>query len=51
VEDAMLFISILADHPERWSALGAASLERVQTHSIESIVDRYEALYRDVLAR
>jgi 1,2-diacylglycerol 3-alpha-glucosyltransferase len=39
-----------ADHPERWSAMGDASLEKVQAHSLEQIVRQYETLYEKVLA-
>jgi 1,2-diacylglycerol 3-alpha-glucosyltransferase len=39
-----------ADHPERWAGMGAASLQKVQPHSLESIVHQYEALYQEVLA-
>jgi 1,2-diacylglycerol 3-alpha-glucosyltransferase len=48
-EDAMLQINNLADHPEKWGTMGAASLARVQAHSHERIVSRYEELYRSVL--
>ena len=50
VDDAARCMASLADHPERWPAMGAASLERVQPHSLENIVHRYEDLYRNVLA-
>ncbi|MGA9398413.1 MAG: glycosyltransferase [Anaerolineaceae bacterium] len=51
VEDAARCMALLADHPERWPAMGAASLKRVQPHSLENIVHRYEDLYRNALAR
>jgi glycosyltransferase involved in cell wall biosynthesis len=38
------------DHPERWSAMGTASLEKVQPHSLENIVHEYETLYEKVLS-
>jgi 1,2-diacylglycerol 3-alpha-glucosyltransferase len=50
VEDAAKCMAILADHPERWAAMGAASLERVKVHSLENIVHLYEDLYKAVLA-
>ena len=37
-------------HPERWANMGAASLDKVQAHSLENIVHEYEALYEKVLA-
>jgi len=47
--DAARSMTALADHPERWSTMGAVSLDRVQKHSIENTVNRYEELYRTVL--
>jgi len=44
-------MTILADHPERWGDMGAASLEHVSSHSLERIVHLYEELYRTVLSR
>ena len=38
-----------ADHPERWAGMGAASLEKVQAHSLENIVCQYETLYEKLL--
>jgi glycosyltransferase involved in cell wall biosynthesis len=51
VEDAARCMALMADHPERWPDMGAASLEHVQSHSLEKIVHRYENLYRQVLGR
>jgi 1,2-diacylglycerol 3-alpha-glucosyltransferase len=39
----------LADHPDYWTKMGAASLERAQKHRIEKIVAEYETLYRSVI--
>jgi glycosyltransferase involved in cell wall biosynthesis len=50
-DDAACCMAILADHPERWKAMGNASLVRVQTHSIENVIDRYEHLYHAVLSQ
>ncbi|HEX7621719.1 MAG TPA: glycosyltransferase [Anaerolineales bacterium] len=50
VNDAARCMTILADHPEWWPAMGAASLERVKTHSLQNIVHRYEDLYNLVLS-
>jgi glycosyltransferase involved in cell wall biosynthesis len=49
-EDAARCMTILADHPDRWRALGAASLLRVRAHSLENILQSYEDLYRTVLS-
>jgi glycosyltransferase involved in cell wall biosynthesis len=38
-----------AGHPERWEAMGQASLDKVQPHSLEAILARYETLYRQLL--
>ena len=51
VADAARCMTILADHPERWSAMGATSRERVQAHRLENIVHHYEELYQAVLSR
>ena len=51
VDDAARCMTALADHPERWASMGAASLEHVLPHGLERIVHRYEELYRAVLSR
>ena len=48
--DAARCMEWLADHPERWSDMGSASLEKVQAHSLENIVHEYETLYEKVLS-
>ena len=50
VADAARCMGWFAEHPERWSGMGAASLEKVQAHSLENIVRQYEMLYEKVLA-
>jgi glycosyltransferase involved in cell wall biosynthesis len=45
VEDAARVINLLADRPERWRAMGAASLRKVQRHSLENTLRSYEKLY------
>jgi glycosyltransferase involved in cell wall biosynthesis len=47
--DAAHCMAILADHPELWSTMGEASLERSRKHSLEHIVSEYEELYRSVI--
>jgi 1,2-diacylglycerol 3-alpha-glucosyltransferase len=49
VADAARCMEWFADHPERWSRMGAASLEKVQAHSLENIVRQYEMLYERVM--
>ncbi len=43
--DAARCIDLLADHPERWRAMGAASFARAQEHSLEKTVSKFEHLY------
>jgi glycosyltransferase involved in cell wall biosynthesis len=50
VADAARCMEWFADHPERWSGMGTASLEKAQAHSRENIVRQYETLYEKVLA-
>jgi glycosyltransferase involved in cell wall biosynthesis len=45
VADAACCLEWFADHPERWSEMGTAGLEKVQAHSLENVVQRYETLY------
>jgi glycosyltransferase involved in cell wall biosynthesis len=48
-DDAARYMSLLADYPERWEAMGRASLEKAEIHSLENTVQRYEALYKETL--
>lgn len=48
-QDAARCMGLLADHPEQWAAMGKASLEKAQVHSLENTIQRYEALYKDTL--
>ncbi len=50
-EDAARYMALLADHPERWQAMGKASREKAQAHSLENTIRRYEALYQDALKK
>jgi 1,2-diacylglycerol 3-alpha-glucosyltransferase len=50
VADAARCMAWLADHPGRWSDMGAASLEKARSHSLDNIVHQYELLYEQVLA-
>ena len=49
VEDAARCLTFLADHPARWSDMGAASLMRSKKHNLELIVNEYEELYHSVV--
>ncbi len=48
--DAARKMEWFLDHPEGWSAMGLASLAKVQPHSLENIVHEYETLYEKVLS-
>jgi 1,2-diacylglycerol 3-alpha-glucosyltransferase len=50
VADAVRAMEWFIDHPERWAGMGAASLERVRTHSLENIGLEYEKFYQKILA-
>ncbi len=43
--DAARCMETLADHPERWAAMGQRSYERAQEHSLEKTISRFEELY------
>ncbi len=45
VEDAAATLTKLADTPESWPAMGAASLDRVRSHSLHYTIRRYDELY------
>jgi 1,2-diacylglycerol 3-alpha-glucosyltransferase len=49
VADAARCMAWFADHPQRWSGMGADSLKKVQAHSLENIICQYETLYAKVL--
>jgi len=48
-QDAERCMGLLADHPEQWEAMGRASLEKAQVHSLENTIQRYETLYKEAL--
>lgn len=48
--DAARAMAWLADHPEQWTAMGAASLEKARQHSLENSVRSYEQIYEMALA-
>lgn len=51
VAEAARCMQWFADHRERWPGMGAASLEIVQSHSLENIIHQYESLYERVLTQ
>ena len=42
-------MEMLIDHPENWSLMSNASLKKVSPHNIENVLDRYEALYMQLV--
>jgi 1,2-diacylglycerol 3-alpha-glucosyltransferase len=47
--DAARAMALLADHPERWQSMGAASLERARPHSLDNTLASYQKLYQVAL--
>jgi glycosyltransferase involved in cell wall biosynthesis len=47
--DAARYIERLADQPERWEAMGQASLKRARPHGLENTISRYEKIYTEAL--
>jgi glycosyltransferase involved in cell wall biosynthesis len=43
--DAARYLNLLADHPEHWARMGAASLEIARSHGMENILRQYENIY------
>jgi len=44
-QDAVRCMQRMVHERERWSAVQAASLEKVQSHALEYVIERYEGLY------
>lgn len=49
-QDAAHYMDLLASQPERWDAMGKASVEKAQYHGLENTIKRYEQLYKNALA-
>lgn len=47
-QDAARGMAKLADHPESWAAMGAASLDLVRPHRFEHTLRQFEAVYRSL---
>ena len=43
-------MTLLADHPETWQNMGATSLQKVQMHSLDNTIQRYEMIYEALAA-
>jgi glycosyltransferase involved in cell wall biosynthesis len=48
--DAGACMEELADHPELWADMGAASRKKAETYSLETVLQYNEALYEKVLS-
>jgi 1,2-diacylglycerol 3-alpha-glucosyltransferase len=47
--DAARCMALLADHPEHWGKMGAASMERARYHGLENAIRQYEGIYAALL--
>jgi 1,2-diacylglycerol 3-alpha-glucosyltransferase len=50
VTDAAMCITLLADQPERWAEMGAASLRKARFHGFENTMRKYEMIYQGMLS-
>ena len=48
-QDAARCIQQLVDHVDQWPQMGAASLQKVQAHSIENMFKSYEDIYLNLI--
>ena len=48
--DAYRCMEKLADHPELWTEMGAASRDKAQSYRLDAVLQYNEALYRSVLS-
>ena len=49
-QDAARCMALLADHPERWPAMGLVSQEKARYHGMENTIKQYESIYTALLA-
>jgi glycosyltransferase involved in cell wall biosynthesis len=47
--DAARCMALLADHPEHWARMGAASLEKARRHGLDNTIHEYESIYAALL--
>jgi glycosyltransferase involved in cell wall biosynthesis len=50
-ESAAQFIKTFVNCREQWQEMGQASLKKVQSHSIQNTLEKYEKVYLDLIAR
>lgn len=48
--DAAYYMNMLVNQRDRWETMGKASLEKASYHSLDNTVQRYEILYKALLA-
>ena len=51
VDDLVRLMKVMADQPERWGEMGAASREIALHHSLEDTIDRFERLYTQLIGQ
>ncbi len=51
VEDLVRHINLMADQPERWEAMDTASREISLPHSLDLTIQKYEALYSQLIVQ
>jgi glycosyltransferase involved in cell wall biosynthesis len=49
VQDLVRFVNVLADQPECWEAMGAVSREISLSHSLDLTIQKFEALYSQLI--
>jgi 1,2-diacylglycerol 3-alpha-glucosyltransferase len=50
VEDLVMLINYMADHPEQWAQMGVASREIVKQHSLEDTIFKFEGVYSGLIS-
>ncbi|MCX6069045.1 MAG: glycosyltransferase [Chloroflexi bacterium] len=48
--EAARYMELLADHPERWQAMGLVSQKTARYHGLENTIKQYETIYNALLA-
>jgi glycosyltransferase involved in cell wall biosynthesis len=47
--DALRCIQLISSQRERWKEMGRISLEKARSHSLQAAIERYAALYVQIL--
>jgi glycosyltransferase involved in cell wall biosynthesis len=48
VTNAARCLTELAEHPEQWNRMGAASLQKSQKHNLDGMIIEYEKRYQSI---